>query len=205
DELSGTPEDADWLVNAGIWLVVEDGWQFVDWEPDQPLRETVLRDRKAKAEKMANWRAHNTRSNSGNQVTGTATEGVTGNVTGSSVTTPVTPVPSQPVPTQPVPIASNEAKSAAKRGTRIPTDFTVTEEMRAWAKASVASVDIGRATEKFINYWMAKSGATAVKIDWPATWRNWMLTDQEYAQGRQPAEPQQGARRVISGRQRVNS
>ena len=29
--------------------------------------------------------------------------------------------------------------------------------------------------EKFCNYWHAKSGQQATKVDWPATWRNWII------------------------------
>src|SRR5476651_1728036 len=52
DELCGTDADASWLVTAGYWVAVDDGWQFVDWAPDQPLREVVMADRTKKAEKM---------------------------------------------------------------------------------------------------------------------------------------------------------
>lgn len=69
--------------------------------------------------------------------------------------------------------------SRAKRGTRIPEDFTVSAEMVAWAREKTPTVDGRRETEKFINYWQAASGQKAVKRDWPATWRNWMLTAAE--------------------------
>jgi len=67
----------------------------------------------------------------------------------------------------------------SKRGTRIPDDFKVTPEMHAWAKEHVPELGGLRETEKFVNYWRAKSGAGATKLDWPATWRNWMLTAAE--------------------------
>ncbi len=34
-------------------------------------------------------------------------------------------------------------------------------------------------TEKFRNYWTAKTGTGAVKRDWAATWRNWILNATE--------------------------
>jgi hypothetical protein len=37
--------------------------------------------------------------------------------------------------------------------------------------------------EKFRNYWIAKSGAGAVKRDWSATWRNWIITAMERGNG----------------------
>lgn len=67
------------------------------------------------------------------------------------------------------------ARTAAKRGTRIPEDFTVTPEMVAWARERCPQVDGRTETEKFINHWRSKTGKDATKLDWEATWRNWML------------------------------
>ena len=69
--------------------------------------------------------------------------------------------------------------SPRKRGTRIPDDFTVTADMVTWARLKTPNVDGRRETEKFINYWQAASGQKAVKRDWEATWRNWMLNAAE--------------------------
>lgn len=76
------------------------------------------------------------------------------------------------------------SSSSRKRGTRIPDDFTVTPEMVEWARERVPHVDGRTETEKFINYWQAKSGTGAVKRDWIATWRNWMLNAAERAPSR---------------------
>lgn len=72
-------------------------------------------------------------------------------------------------------------KRAPERGTRIPKDFTVTPEMVSWARERTPLVDGLLATEKFRNHWTAAT-RNATKLDWPATWRNWMLRDQEYAE-----------------------
>jgi hypothetical protein len=68
---------------------------------------------------------------------------------------------------------SGDAKT--KRGGRIPSDFTVTARMRTWAMANVPQLAGSRETEKFKNYWAAAAGRTAIKVDWEAAWRNWML------------------------------
>lgn len=70
------------------------------------------------------------------------------------------------------------SSSTRKRGTRIPTDFAVTPDMVAWARERAPGVDGARETEKFVNYWRAKSGG-ATKVDWELTWRNWMLNAAE--------------------------
>ncbi|TFC37670.1 hypothetical protein [Cryobacterium sp. TMT2-42-4] len=94
DELTGTPDDAAWLVKADYWMVVEDGWQFVEWAPEQPLREVVLRRRQKDAEKSSTWRSRNRPSNP-----------VTPPVANPVSHAPVTLPPSRPNPTS----ASNEA------------------------------------------------------------------------------------------------
>lgn len=68
-----------------------------------------------------------------------------------------------------------------KRASRIPDDFAVTAEMVAWAQEYTPGVDGRYETAKFIDYWRAKSGRDATKLDWPGTWRNWMRKASERA------------------------
>lgn len=69
-----------------------------------------------------------------------------------------------------------------RRGTRLPEDFVVSEQMRAWYRDNVGARINGAAEhEKFMDYWRAAAGAKGVKLDWPATWRNWMRTAMERA------------------------
>jgi hypothetical protein len=69
----------------------------------------------------------------------------------------------------------NGTSMPRSRGSRIPADFTVAPAMVAWARANCPSVDGQRETAKFINYYQALAGAKGVKLDWVATWRNWMM------------------------------
>lgn len=64
-------------------------------------------------------------------------------------------------------------KPAGKRGTRLPDDFTVTEDMVDWARRETPNVG-AKATDEFVDYWRAAPGQKGVKLDWVATWRNWM-------------------------------
>lgn len=93
--------------------------------------------------------------------------------------TPADPAPGTVL--EPSEISSSKRSSMStqrRRGTRIPDDFTVTPDMVTWARTTVPQVDGRRETEKFVNYWRAKS-TNATKLDWAATWRNWMLTAAE--------------------------
>lgn len=92
--------------------------------------------------------------------------------------------PPQQVEVFPTPEASREeappVKGRAPRSTatRIPDNFAPDEKMRAWfvAEKLGAAIDGRIEHEKFMDYWRAKPGAMARKLDWPATWRNWMRT-----------------------------
>lgn len=85
-----------------------------------------------------------------------------------------------------------------RRACRIPEDFKttkwITPDLVAWAAERAPHVDPRLETEKFINHWKGKAGKDAVKLDWPATWRNWMLNAEERAprfngNGHHPAPP----------------
>lgn len=43
----------------------------------------------------------------------------------------------------------------------------------ARAKAMLPRINLAVEAEKFADYWTAKSGTGATKLDWLATWRNW--------------------------------
>lgn len=77
-------------------------------------------------------------------------------------------------------ITYESAQAPRKRGTRIPDPFDVTEEMVRWVTTKYHRLDWEDETDKFCDYWEAKPGAGAVKLDWVATWRNWMRNAAKY-------------------------
>lgn len=82
-----------------------------------------------------------------------------------------------PVPrsTDPVPRdAASPRPRASARGARIPDDFSITDEMAEWGRANAPNVAAKYETEKFIDYWRGKAGKDATKVDWVATWKNWI-------------------------------
>lgn len=71
--------------------------------------------------------------------------------------------------------------------TRIPDDFYPTAEMQEWYKREQLHTAISNPRaehESFCDYWRAKAGADARKVDWPATWRNWMRRAAKNSTGR---------------------
>ena len=86
---------------------------------------------------------------------------------------PDAPTPGrESLPETPTPTRSPRKR---RRGTRIPEDFTITASMTAWAAEKIPpDIDVLEETQKFRDYWTAVPGARGVKLDWEATWRNWM-------------------------------
>lgn len=62
-----------------------------------------------------------------------------------------------------------------RKASRIPDPFELTTEMKQYAFLRRPDVDVAVEHERFINYWTAKAGKDACKLDWLATWRNWIL------------------------------
>ena len=69
----------------------------------------------------------------------------------------------------------------AKRATRIANGWTLPEAWRVWARQEHPAVDLARQAEQFRDYWLAKAGKDGAKLDWFATWRNWVRRAEEYA------------------------
>lgn len=100
-------------------------------------------------------------------------------------------MPKQPEP-EPEPV-KREAKASPQkqRASRLSTDWFLPKEWGEWAVSEGCSVDLIRSeADKFRDYWTAKAGASAAKLDWLATWRNWIRAAIERA----PSSKQNGKR-----------
>lgn len=62
----------------------------------------------------------------------------------------------------------------ARKGVRIPEDFVMTPDMRAWAAEKYPWVNPEEQTEHFVDFWRSKPGQGACKLDWGLTWKNWI-------------------------------
>jgi uncharacterized protein YdaU (DUF1376 family) len=73
------------------------------------------------------------------------------------------------------PITINqEPKIKTQRGSRLPTDWTLPDEWKAWATAERPDLIINTVADSFRDFWISKPGAGGNKLDWQATWRNWV-------------------------------
>jgi hypothetical protein len=46
--------------------------------------------------------------------------------------------------------------------------------MGDWATQERPDLDVRQVAEQFKDYWIAQAGQKGVKLDWDATWRNWV-------------------------------
>lgn len=72
-------------------------------------------------------------------------------------------------------LRSGEAPpKSSPRSSRLPDEWRPPAEAVAWAAESHPLVDLGLETDKFRDFWHAKPGKDGRKLDWTATWRNWI-------------------------------
>jgi uncharacterized protein YdaU (DUF1376 family) len=61
-----------------------------------------------------------------------------------------------------------------KRGSRLPSEWFVPKEMAEWATKERPDIDVYYVAMQFKDYWISQPGQKGVKLDWDATWRNWI-------------------------------
>ena len=73
------------------------------------------------------------------------------------------------------PLTNNqEPKVKTQRGSRLPADWTLPDEWKAWATKERPDLTINTVADSFRDFWISKPGAGGNKLDWQATWRNWV-------------------------------
>jgi hypothetical protein len=169
------PKLAQKLVSSGYWTRAirdsESGWQFHDWADYQPLSAEIEAEREAarirQSERRKRLRERSPSGTSDADVTANVTAGVTRDEACDVQSESQDPVPSRPVP-------SVSSVAAQKRGQRLPKGWTPDPAVREAMREECPSVDLDAEHRKFTDHWNAKTGKDAAKLDWNATWRNWI-------------------------------
>ena len=88
--------------------------------------------------------------------------------------------------------AKTEAKTEAKRerdekkgvasASRLPAEWSPTDADIAYCKTERPDINVARTVDSFRDYWHAKAGAGARKVDWAATWRSWVRNEKSRTQ-----------------------
>lgn len=75
------------------------------------------------------------------------------------------------------------------RGTRIDPDWKPSPTERLFAsQEGLSDFEIDREAARFRDYWKGRAGSGGVKLDWQATWQNWIRTTAEKL-GKTPRRP----------------
>jgi hypothetical protein len=111
----------------------------------------------------------------GNRRDGTGRDG-----TGKDVnpTPPPAPAGQSPAPQDAQP------EAASSKATRLAEDWKLPEEWAADARQlapMITDAGIQRTADTFADYWRGLGGAKARKVDWRATWRNWVRRENDRA------------------------
>jgi hypothetical protein len=75
-----------------------------------------------------------------------------------------------------------ETEVEVKRGTkgsRLSADWVLPEDWESWASQERPDLNPQKVGEQFKDFWIAKAGAAGVKLDWQATWRNWVRNQRQ--------------------------
>ena len=60
------------------------------------------------------------------------------------------------------------------KGSRLSTDFELPNSWTEFCQSERPDLNPRKVFDSFKDYWVAKAGAAGVKLDWTATWRNWV-------------------------------
>lgn len=68
-------------------------------------------------------------------------------------------------------------KPQTARGTRLSPDWIPSDTNLAYCRSQRRDLDPARVADNFRDYWTAKPGAGATKLDWDAAWRTWVRNE----------------------------
>ena len=89
-----------------------------------------------------------------------------------------------------------------KIGTRLSEDWFLPKEYGEWAVSQgMAREQVRFEADKFKDFWISKAGKDASKLDWLATWRNWIRNNK--SNGNQQSKPGGGSFRDQLRRERA--
>ena len=61
-----------------------------------------------------------------------------------------------------------------KLGSRLAQDWVLLKTWGEWAQKERPDINVRKVAEQFKDHWIAQPGQKGVKLNWQATWRNWV-------------------------------
>jgi uncharacterized protein YdaU (DUF1376 family) len=72
-----------------------------------------------------------------------------------------------------------ETKLEKQRGSRLPVDFVLPDDWIGFCQQYRKDLNPQEVFDAFKDFWISKPGAGGVKLDWTATWRNWVRNQKQ--------------------------
>ncbi len=163
----------DALVDSGLWERERGGLAFRNWAEYQPSKADVDAERAASRDRMRELRAKRKQKKPQDDAEVGEVFGRTGANGSENVR--------NPDPTRPDPTHIEVAKATSTRtarGSRITSDWIPSPELIDQMRTECPGVNLEAEHRVFVDYWIAQPGQKGVKVDWEATWRNWMRRKQ---------------------------
>jgi hypothetical protein len=146
------------LVDSGLWKANGiDGWVIHDWAEYQAK---TLSEKRSEAGAKGGKASGEARREANGKQTEVASE--------ADDEAGTRPGPSRPDPSQ-----TSSSRTRSDRATRLPDGWTPNPEPELEKQAGGPKV-VARELAKFRDHWAAAGGQRGRKVDWQATWRNWL-------------------------------
>lgn len=89
---------------------------------------------------------------------------------------------------------SKSKAEATQRASRLPADWTPTGSEFEFCQTERPELDVAATASRFRDYWIAQPGAKGRKVDWSATWRNWVRNERLLPATRASPQPYESTR-----------
>ena len=96
------------------------------------------------------------------------------------------------------PPAEQTTSSASTNGTRIKPDWMPSQTVIQTLKDEYPNLDLRTEHANFIDYWLARPGKQALKLDWDATWRIWMRKEGKALAEQQGRAPRRNQSQIVA-------
>ena len=86
-------------------------------------------------------------------------------------------------PSVSIPKGTKQKSDPRSRGCRLPEDWRPNDDGRRLAVELLGNGGAHAELTKFLDFWQAKAGPNARKVDWDAAWRGWVRRSEENKRG----------------------
>lgn len=75
------------------------------------------------------------------------------------------------------PLTKNQVNSRGATASRLPADWYPSDDDFSFCRNERPDLTPSEVANRFRDYWIAMPGSKGRKLDWPATWRNWVRNE----------------------------